>query len=94
MNYEIYCYYNSQTPATSPKAREYCQRYGGDLLSIQSETEFQFIQPRAAAIIGDYKLAHVGYFTLVFTSMLTRNSFARLKKFLFIYVRSWFILLA
>lgn len=67
LNYEIYCYYNSQTPATSPKAREYCQRYGGDLLSIQSETEFQFIQPRAAAIIGDYKLAHVGYFTLVFT---------------------------
>lgn len=64
LNYGIYCYYNSQTPATSSKAREYCQKYGADLLSIDSEAEFQFIQPQAAAIIGAYKLAHVGYFTL------------------------------
>ncbi|UJR37970.1 hypothetical protein I4U23_030653 [Adineta vaga] len=64
LNYGIYCYYNSQLPATSPIARQYCQKYGGDLLYIESQAEFDFIEPRAADIIGDYKLAHVGYRTL------------------------------
>ncbi|CAF0976898.1 unnamed protein product [Adineta ricciae] len=64
LNYEIYCYYNSPIPATQPVAREYCQQYGGDLLYIESQTEFKFIEPRAAAIIGSYNLAFVGYITL------------------------------
>jgi len=91
LNYQIYCYYNSQTPATSSKAREYCQQYGADLLAIQSQAEFLFIQPNAAAIIGAYQLAHIGYFTLEFTSIIPNNTLIR---FHFIYFRTWFILLA
>ncbi|CAF0755410.1 unnamed protein product [Adineta steineri] len=64
INYGLYCYYNSQLPATQPVARTYCQKYGGDLLYIQDQTEFDFIQPHAAAIIGAYKLAFVGYYTI------------------------------
>ncbi|CAF4251729.1 unnamed protein product, partial [Adineta steineri] len=64
INYGLYCYYNSQLPATQPVARTYCQKYGGDLLYIEDQTEFDFIQPHAAAIIGAYKLAFVGYYTI------------------------------
>lgn len=84
LNYGIYCYYNSPIPATQSVARTYCQQYGGDLLSIESQAEFNFIQPRAAAIIGSYNLAFVGYITLNTTCMLYLNFYLKSLNYLLI----------
>ena len=64
LNYEIYCYYNSQSAATWNNSRSYCQKFGADLLVIRSQAEFNFIKPQAAAIIGNRKRAFIGYYTL------------------------------
>lgn len=70
LNYELYCYYNSQAAATWNNSRAFCQRYGADLLVIKSQAEFDFISPKAAAIIGARRLAFIGYYTV---SNATRN---------------------
>ncbi len=63
LNYQIYCYYPSSLPTTWANARIYCQKFGADLLVIKSQAEYNFIQPYAAAIIGSYGHAIIGYYT-------------------------------
>ena len=63
LNYQIYCYYPSTSPATWANARVYCQKFGADLLVIKTQAEYNFIQPYAATIIGPYGHASIGYYT-------------------------------
>ncbi len=77
LNYEVYCYYNSQTSATWNNSRAYCQKFGADLLIIKSQAEFDFISPKAAAIIGSKGLAFIGYYTV---SNATRKFFLSIRK--------------
>jgi hypothetical protein len=74
LNYQVYCYYNSQTSSTWNNSRAYCQSFGADLLVIKSQDEFDFIKPKAAAIIGAKGLAFIGYYTVSNTTRPYRCS--------------------
>ncbi len=73
LNYQIYCYYPSASPATWNNSRIYCQNYGADLLVIKTQAEYNFIQPYAATIIGSYGHANIGYYTYNTTSRELNN---------------------
>jgi hypothetical protein len=68
LNYDVYCYYNSQAASTWNNSRAYCQKFGADLLVITSQAEYNFIQPKAAAIIGSKGLAFIGYYTVSYVT--------------------------
>ncbi|CAF1643611.1 unnamed protein product, partial [Didymodactylos carnosus] len=74
LNYELYCYYLSQTSATWSNGRTWCLSNGADLLVIKTKDEWNFIQPYAASIIGSYVhdlLLKGGVFSWVDSTMLT-----------------------
>jgi len=73
LNYQIYCYYPSASPATWANGRIYCQKYGADLLVIKTQAEYNFIQLYAANIIGSYGHANIGYYTVNTTSRELNN---------------------
>lgn len=91
LNYEIYCYYNSQSAATWNNSRAYCQKFGADLLVIRNQAEFDFIKPQAAAIIGNRKRAFIGYYTLSSSSRSFLLHFCSMKIVCFL-LFSWIFL--